>query len=242
MNVFSLTNRHRRSGTTAQDARIAARFVFARPGWRVAERQDVLNDPYLEITVSRAPGRKVLTWNLARRDSDILVQFAEEARPVGPYPSVNEALLAVWEDAERRSSQLQARPCLLLFGLDETSAAEIQDLATITGFDTLLAPCADPEAVLVPGLDLAGVVIDLQMPQFGGDGRAVIKRIRQSWARVPVLAVTIHPHYAPEADLHGLGGPTQRERRPCNQDRVLQWLHGVFDAHGLGRPDGTTED
>ena len=42
MNVFSLTNRHRRSGTTAQDARIAARFVFARPGWRVAERQDVL--------------------------------------------------------------------------------------------------------------------------------------------------------------------------------------------------------
>ena len=242
MNIFSLPNHHRRGGTTAQDVRTAARFVFARPGWSATERQDVLNDPYLEITVSRAPGRKMLAWNLVRRDSGILVQFVEETRPVGPYPSMNEALLAVWEDAEQRSSQLEARPCLLLFGLDPTSAAEIQDLAAITGFDPLLAPSADPGTVLTPGLDLAGVVIDLQLPEFGGDGREVIKRIRQSWARVPVLALTIHPHHAPEADLHGLGAPTQRERRPCNQDRVLQWLHGVYDLHGGERVGGAGKD
>lgn len=232
MNVFPLPLRNRSSGTTALDARQASRFVFARPGWRLAERRGTQHEAYLEISVDRPETGPPLTWHLFRSEACIIIQNTGTARKVGPYASIHDALLAIWEDAERTFARLQDKPSILLFGLDPISLACIQDLALIVGFDPQVVSDPQDDSILSAEIDLAAAVLDLQVSAFGGDGREVIRRIRQCRPRLPVLALTIHPHTAPEADLHGLGGPTQRERRPFDPDRVLHWLRGVHDAHG----------
>ena len=118
MTVLPLPIRNRRGGTTAQDARQASRFVFARPGWRLAERAGVENEACLDISVDRPQGGPPLSWRVTRAGSGILVEHGESARKVGPYTGLNDALLGIWEDAERRLAQLQSKPTILLFGLD----------------------------------------------------------------------------------------------------------------------------
>lgn len=236
MNVIPLPIRKRSGGVTPSDTRQVTRFIFARPGWRVAERLSDRNEAYLQISVDRPDLEPALTWHLSRSETSIFVHRTDAARTAGPYRDVHDAILSIWEEAERLFARLHAKPIVLLCGMDPIAAVEFQDIALIAGFEPLIVPEAEIEAML--STDIAAAVVDLKLHPTGGDGRGVIRLLRQRWRNLPVLALTIHAPTAPEADLHGLGGPTHRERLPHDPDRVLHWLLGVFETHdpeGLSR-------
>jgi hypothetical protein len=232
MNVIPLPVVRRGIGVTASDRQCTARFLFSRPGWQVADQFDARLGRCLELSFARADGQPPLTWRLIRSQACIFVEGADAARHAGPHASVHDALLMIWEDAERRNADPQPKPLLGLCGIDPLLAEEFQDIAAIAGFETLLVPDGAMDAAVAAGLCLAAAVVELQLHPSGADGRDVIRLLRRTRPDLPVLALTVHPPTAPEADLHGLGGPTHREKRPHDADRVLHWLLGVYEALG----------
>jgi CheY-like chemotaxis protein len=232
MNVIPLPAGRRGGGITASDRQCTARFVFSRPGWRVADRQHPLLGRWIELCFEPPNFAPPLTWRLTRSQSSIFVEGAEATRHAGPFASVHEALLVIWEDAERRSAGLHPKPVLALCGIEPQAAADLQDIAAMAGFESVPVAEDGVEAALDAIPPLAAAVVDLQLHPSGADGRAIIRRLRRARPGLPVLALTVHPPTAPEADLHGLGGPTHRERRPHDADRVLHWLLGVYEALG----------
>jgi len=230
VNVIPLSVHHRKSGTTETDARLAARFIHARPGWRLAERVSAVGNAYLELVVNRPDKGISIVWDISRTQSGIAVESAASGQKIRFYPKLQDALLGVWEDAERLLASLDEKPLILLFGLCPATEVAMQDLAVLIGFDPLVTLDQEVAFEATRGSGLAAAVVDLQPASHGGDSRAVIRRLRQDQPNLPVLALTKHAHTAPEADLHGLGGPTHRERLPCNPDRVVHGLQATFHA------------
>ena len=238
MNVIPLPAGRHGGGITASDRQRAARFVFSRPGWHVADRLHPQLGRCLEISFEPPNFSPSLRWRLIRSHACIFVEGTEGARNTGPHGNVHEALLVIWEDSERIVAGLQPKPTLLLCGIDPLAAGDLQDIAAMAGFETLVVPEDGIALAVAAKVQLAAAVVDLQLYPSGADGRDIIRLLRRARADLPVLALTIHPPTAPEADLHGLGGPTHRERRPHDADRVLHWLLGVYEAQG----DGTHGD
>ncbi|MFC7475192.1 hypothetical protein ACFQS7_12560 [Dankookia sp. GCM10030260] len=232
MNVIPLPAGRRDGGVTPTDRQFAARFVFSRPGWHVAEGLHPQWGRCLDLSAERPNFDPPLRWRLTRSQGRIFVEGAEGTRTNGPYSTLHDAMLAIWEDAERIAAGLQTRPVLLLCGIDPLVAGDLQDIAAIAGFETLVVPEDGVEPAVPANIPLAAAVVDLQLHPSGADGRAVIRLLRRARPTLPVLVLTVHPPTAPEADLHGLGGPTHRERRPHDTDRVLHWLLEVYEAQG----------
>ncbi|WP_431271938.1 hypothetical protein [Dankookia sp. P2] len=232
MNVIPLSAAWHGGGITASDRQSAARFVFSRPGWRTADRLHPRHGRCLEICVERPNFDPPLRWQLVRAQACILVEGTEGTHDSGPHRTAHDALLAIWEDAERIAAGPRPQPLLLLCGLDPRTAADLQDIAAVAGFEALVLPEAGLEAAIAAAARPAAAVVDLQLHPSGADGRGVVRLLRRARPALPVLVLTVHAPTAPEADLHGLGGPTQRERRPHDADRVLHWLLGVYEAEG----------
>ena len=237
MNVIPLSAARRSGGVTASDRQISRRFVFSRPGWHLADRVHPHWGRCLELCFERPNFEPALRWRLVRAPANIFVEGAEGTRSTGPHATAHDALLAIWEDAERIASDFQPKPVVLLCGIAPQAAGDLQDIAALAGFETLLLPEAGLEASIAAAIRRAAAMVDLQLHPSGADGRAVIRMLRRARPALPVLALTVHPPTAPEADLHGLGGPTHRERRPHDADRVLHWLLGVYEARGDGLED-----
>lgn len=231
MNVIPLSVGKRSTGITASDRQFATRFVFSRPGWRVADRMHPQLGRCLEVAFDQPNFNPTLTWRLVRAHAQVFVEGADGTRNTGPHGSVHEALLVVWEESERITARLHAKPILLLCGIDPLVVSDLQDIAAMAGFETLVVPEDGMAQAVAENTHLAAAVVDLQLHPSGGDGRELIRVLRESRPSLPVLALTVHAPTAPEADLHGLGGPTHRERRPHDADRVLHWLLGVYEAH-----------
>jgi ActR/RegA family two-component response regulator len=234
MNVIPLPAGRHGGGVTASDRQFAARFVFSRPGWHVADRLHPQLGRCLEISFEPPNFHSPLRWRLVRSHACIFIEGTDGARNAGPYGNLHEALLVIWEDSERIVAGLQPKPTLLLCGIDPLAAGDLQDIAVMAGFETLVVPADEVALAVAANAHLAAAVVDLQLYPSGADGRDIIRLLRQARPDLPVLALTIHAPTAPEADLHGLGGPTHRERRPHDADRVLHWLLGVYEAHGDG--------
>jgi ActR/RegA family two-component response regulator len=234
MNVIPLPARRRGGGITASDRQCAARFVFSRPGWHLADRLHPQFGRCLEVCFEPPNFSPSLRWRLIRSHACIFVEGTDGARNTGPHGSVHEALLVIWEDAERIVARLQPKPTLLLCGIDPLAVGDLQDIAAMAGFEALVVPEDAMALAVAAQVHPAAAVVDLQLYPAGADGRDIIRLLRRARPDLPVLALTIHAPTAPEADLHGLGGPTHRERRPHDADRVLHWLLGVYEAHGDG--------
>lgn len=232
MNVIPLSTGRRSTGVTAADQQSAARFVFSRPGWRLADRLHPQLGRCLEVSFDPPNFSPTLHWRLIRSQAYVFVEGKDGTRNTGPYGSVHEALLVVWEDAERLAAGLQVKPTLLLCGIDPAVVGEFQDIAAMAGFEALVVPEEGMATAVTANVPLAAAVVDLQLHPSGADGRELIRVLRQSRPALPVLALTVHAPTAPEADLHGLGGPTHRERRPHDADRVLHWLLGIYETLG----------
>jgi CheY-like chemotaxis protein len=234
MNVIPLSTGKRSGGITASDRQFAARFVFARPGWRITDHTHPQFGRCLEVSFDRPNASPPLIWQLVRSHSYIFVHGTDATRNTGPYGNVHEALLVIWEDSERLVAGLQIKPTVFLCGLDPLVTGDIQDIAAMAGFETLVVSEGAMELAIDADVHLAAAVVDLQLHPSGADGRDIIRLLRKSRPGLPVLALTVHAPTAPEADMHGLGGPTHRERRPHDADRVLHWLLGVYEAQGDG--------
>ncbi|TDH61361.1 hypothetical protein E2C06_17120 [Dankookia rubra] len=242
MNVIPLSAARRGGGVTASDRQCATRFVFSRPGWQVADRLHPHWGRCLELRFERPDFDPPLRWRLVRSQASLMVEGADGTRHTGPHGSAHDALLAIWEDAERIVAGGRPQPVVLLCGIDPDIAADLQDIAAMAGFEALVLPEAGLEAAIAAAIRPAAAVVDLQLHPSGADGRGIIRLLRRARPALPVLALTVHAPTAPEADLHGLGGPTQRERRPHDADRVLHWLLGVYEAQGDEKEDGAGDD
>jgi CheY-like chemotaxis protein len=238
MNVVPLLAGKHGGGVTAADRQFVSRFVFARPGWHVADRLHPQRGTCLEISYDRPNFYPRLAWRLIRSNSYIFVEGTDSTRNTGPYNNAHEALLVIWEDSERLVAGLQAKSTIVLCGLDPLVAGDIQDIAAVAGFETLVVAVDAMDLAMGANAHLAAAVVDLQLHPTGADGRDIIRRLRQDRPGLPVLALTVHAPTAPEADLHGLGGPTHREQRPHDADRVLHWLLDIYEKQGDGPAEG----
>jgi CheY-like chemotaxis protein len=89
---------------------------------------------------------------------------------------------------------------------------------------TALAHAADP------GLRLRAAIANLNLPG-GMSGNEVIRRLRASRPRLPVVVVTGYAPLAPQADLRGIGGPTARLQKPVEPHHILQRLHDAMASN-----------
>lgn len=230
MNVYPLPVRNR-SGITDADSRLASRFLFARPGWRLAERVSGQHGPYLEVTFGGSRGRCMLRWHLLRQKSGIIVADAGSDNMRGPFTSVHNALQELWEEAEASCVQSGSKPVVILYGLDTLNELDLQHLIEDADLDPLPASEPDHAIALLTNSRVAAVIIGLHLPPQHCRAREAIRRMRQYRPGLPVLALTTFAPTAPEADLHGLGGPTQREHIPYHAEAVSRWLRHTHAAY-----------
>jgi CheY-like chemotaxis protein len=104
-------------------------------------------------------------------------------------------------------------------------ALELEQMLTTAGYAVVIA--ADGLAALAyaadPGLRLRAAIANLNLPG-SVSGHEVIRHLRASLPRLPVVVVTGYSPLAPQADLRGLGGPTARLQKPVEAQHLLQRL------------------
>src|SRR5688572_15923806 len=105
MNVIHLPTRSLSGGITDADSRLASRFLFARPGWHLTKRVSGQHGAYLEVTFSSAGHKYSLRWHLLRQKSGIVVADPGSDKVSGPYTSVRDALLGLWEEVKAFSAR-----------------------------------------------------------------------------------------------------------------------------------------
>jgi CheY-like chemotaxis protein len=111
-------------------------------------------------------------------------------------------------------------------------ALELEQVLTMAGYAVVIA--ADGLAALAyaadPGLRLRAAIANLNLPG-SISGHEVIRHLRASLPRLPVVVVTGYSPLAPQADLRGLGGPTARLQKPIEAQHLLQRLHEAMASN-----------
>jgi CheY-like chemotaxis protein len=118
------------------------------------------------------------------------------------------------------------RPVILVVEDEATLALELEQVLTRAGYEVVVAgdgPTALEHAA-DPGLRLRAAIANLHLPG-SMSGHEVVRRLRASCPRLPVVVVTGYAPLAPQADLRGLGGPTARLQKPIEAQHLLQRLH-----------------
>jgi CheY-like chemotaxis protein len=124
------------------------------------------------------------------------------------------------------------RSVILVVEDEAMLALELEQVLTTAGHKVAVA--GDGSAALVqaadPGLRLRAAIVNLNLPG-GMSGHEVIRRIRASFPRLPVVVVTGHAPLASQADLRGLGGPTARLQKPIEPQHLLRRLHEAMASN-----------
>jgi CheY-like chemotaxis protein len=120
----------------------------------------------------------------------------------------------------------QQRSVILIIEDEAVLALELEQVLAASGYAVVIA--ADGLAALThaadPGLRLRAAIANLNLPG-SMSGHEVIRRLRASFPRLPVVVVTGYAPLAPQADLRGLGGPTARLQKPTEVQHLLERLH-----------------
>jgi CheY-like chemotaxis protein len=126
-------------------------------------------------------------------------------------------------DSEVPGSQ---RSVILVVEDEVMLAMELEQVLTAAGYAVVVA--TDGPAALAhaadPGLRLRAAIANLNLPG-SMSGHEVIRRLRASFPRLPVVVVTGYALLASQADLRGLGGPTARLQKPIEAQHLLERLH-----------------
>jgi CheY-like chemotaxis protein len=127
-------------------------------------------------------------------------------------------------------------PSVLVVEDEAMIALMVEDMLAEGGYRSAWSPDgrggpAAPERAT----EAAAAVVDLRLAD-GGDGRQVVRRLRERCPDLPVVVVTgFHPE-APQADLRGLGGPTLRLPKPIDRDDLLDGLAALLRPPAGGKP------
>jgi CheY-like chemotaxis protein len=120
----------------------------------------------------------------------------------------------------------QKRSVILIIEDEVMLALELEQVLAAAGYAVVIA--ADGLAALAhaadPGLRLRAAIANLNLPG-SMSGHEVIRRLRASFPRLPVVVVTGYALLASQADLRGLGGPTARLQKPIEVQHLLERLH-----------------
>jgi CheY-like chemotaxis protein len=120
----------------------------------------------------------------------------------------------------------QQRSVILIIEDEAMVAMELEQVLATAGYEVVVAP--DGPTALAhaadPRLRLRAAIANLNLPG-GMSGNEVIRRLRASRPRLPVVVVTGYAPLAPQADLRGIGGPTARLQKPIEAQHLLQRLH-----------------
>jgi CheY-like chemotaxis protein len=126
----------------------------------------------------------------------------------------------------------QKRSVILVIEDEVVLAMELEQVLTVAGYVVVVAP--DGPTALAhaadPALWLRAAIANLNLPG-GMSGHEVIRRLRASRPRLPVVVVTGYAPLAPQADLRGIGGPTARLQKPVEPQRLLQRLHDAMSSN-----------
>ena len=121
-------------------------------------------------------------------------------------------------------------PSVLVVEDEAMIALMVEDMLAEGGYRSAWSPDgrggpAAPERAT----EAAAAVVDLRLAD-GGDGREVVRRLRDRRPDLPVVVVTgFHPE-APQADLRGLGGPTLRLCKPFDCQNLAGGVEALLDA------------
>lgn len=111
-------------------------------------------------------------------------------------------------------------------------AMDIENVLVAEGFTCVLA-MDPPEVEAMPLDNLAVAIVDLRLRDCL-DGRSVIHNLREQIPHLPVVVVTGFSLSSPEADLRGLGGPTDRLQKPVAPSELSQAVWAVIDRRRTG--------
>jgi DNA-binding response OmpR family regulator len=139
-------------------------------------------------------------------------------------------------DGPTHCSRMKARYAgdrLALVVEDEVPIAmDIENVLVSEGFACVFA--MEPSDVEAMPLDnLAVAVIDLRLRGCLA-GRSVIRNLREQIPNLPVVVVTGFDLSSPEADLRGLGGPTDRLHKPVAPSELSRAVWEVIDRGRTG--------
>lgn len=111
-------------------------------------------------------------------------------------------------------------------------AMDIENVLVAEGLTCIFA--ADPTDVEAAPIDnLAVAVVDLRLRDCLA-GQNVIRNLRERVLHLPVVVVTGFSLSSPEADLRGLGGPTERLEKPVAPEDLSQAVRSVIDRRRAG--------
>jgi DNA-binding response OmpR family regulator len=113
-------------------------------------------------------------------------------------------------------------------------AMDIENVLVAQGFTCVLA-MDPPEVEAMPLDNLAVAVVDLRLRDCLA-GRSVIRSLRERVPHLPVVVVTGFNWSSPEADLRGLGGPTDRLQKPVAPGELSRAVWTVIDRRRTGVP------
>jgi DNA-binding response OmpR family regulator len=117
---------------------------------------------------------------------------------------------------------------------DVLIAMDIENMLVAEGFTCIIA--MDPTEVQAIPLDnLAVAIVDLRLRDCLA-GRSVIHNLREQIPHLPVVVVTGFSLSSPEADLRGLGGPTERLQKPVAPSELSQAVWAVIGRKRTGAP------
>jgi DNA-binding response OmpR family regulator len=123
-------------------------------------------------------------------------------------------------------------PLALIIEDEALLALAMEDLLAAAGFRVVVAGTrVQAEQMLLPNLQVA--VVDISL---AGEiaGQSLIRFLRQSRPRLPVVVVTGYDHDAPQADLRGLGGPTLRLQKPEHLESLISAVREVISQAQAG--------
>jgi DNA-binding response OmpR family regulator len=113
-------------------------------------------------------------------------------------------------------------------------AMDIENALAAEGFTCVLA-MDSPEVEAMPLDNLTVAVVDLRLRDCLA-GRGIIRSLRERVPHLPVVVVTGFDWSSPEADLRGLGGPTDRLQKPVAPGELSRAVWAVIDRRRTGTP------
>jgi ActR/RegA family two-component response regulator len=132
---------------------------------------------------------------------------------------------------------MQDSPPLLALIVETNAlvALLIEDVLVSEGFQTVLAFSEEEALTKAEAADrFAVAVLELRL---GRDlaGCRIIRALREQRPSMPVVVYTGYDHNAPEANLRGLGGPTERLTKLGNHHELAAAVWEVIDRGRTGR-------
>jgi CheY-like chemotaxis protein len=132
---------------------------------------------------------------------------------------------------------MQDSPPLLALIVETNAllALMIQDVLVSEGFETVLAFSEEEALARAEAADgFAVAVLELRLDS-GLTGRRIIRALRQQRPGMPVVVYTGYDHDAPQANLRGLGGPTERLTKMGSYHELATAVWEVIDRGRTGR-------